>query len=47
MTDKPTKRAQQLDLDAVRRGTVQRCPTCGGKVMMPCRVCKMRERPKM
>lgn len=25
-------------------GMYQRCPGCGGKVKMPCRACKMRER---
>lgn len=31
---------------AVRKtqsSTPARCPTCGGKVHLPCRVCKMRE----
>ncbi len=25
------------------RGDIQRCPTCGGRVYMPCRLCRVRQ----
>lgn len=28
--------------DQIGNGPVDRCPTCGGKVYMPCRLCRIR-----
>ncbi|HBO45331.1 MAG TPA: hypothetical protein DD670_15660 [Planctomycetaceae bacterium] len=37
------RRKRQAQKDPLPRGPLVRCPTCGGKVYMPCRLCQMRE----
>ena len=37
------RRKRQALKDPLPRGPLGRCPTCGGKVYMPCRLCQMRE----
>ncbi|NLE38184.1 MAG: helix-turn-helix transcriptional regulator [Pirellulaceae bacterium] len=36
------RRKRQEQKDPLPRGPLGRCPTCGGKVYMPCRLCQMR-----
>ena len=37
------RRKRQEQKDPLPRGPLGRCPTCGGKVYMPCRLCQIRE----
>jgi hypothetical protein len=35
--------AEGTGLSSLPRTTARRCPTCGGMVFLPCKLCKLRE----
>ncbi len=40
--DYPARRDPEDEFDALESGPAVRCPTCGGRVFLPCRLCRVR-----